>query len=156
MSSLRRGHANLLCIVPILADDLLRGSEKLAARIVPTHFRGTGCLVYGLLWKRVFLTSPAKQIQRSCSVTVITGDSESLNPGSIPGRTLVFFVDPRRAGPWVFLSIPGRTLVFFVAPRPARPWVFLSIPGRTLVFCADPRPARPWVFLSIPGWTLVF
>ena len=24
----------------------------------------------------------------SCSVTVITGDSESLNPGSIPGRTL--------------------------------------------------------------------
>ena len=24
---------------------------------------------------------------RSCSVTVITGDSESLNPGSIPGRT---------------------------------------------------------------------
>ena len=27
MSSLRRGHANLLCIVPILADDLFRGSE---------------------------------------------------------------------------------------------------------------------------------
>ena len=26
MSSLRRGHANLLCIVPILADDLFRGS----------------------------------------------------------------------------------------------------------------------------------
>ena len=24
---------------------------------------------------------------RSCSVTVITGDFESLNPGSIPGRT---------------------------------------------------------------------
>ena len=29
MSSLRRGHANLLCIVPILADDLFRGSERL-------------------------------------------------------------------------------------------------------------------------------
>ena len=26
VSSLRRGHANLLCIVPILADDLLRDS----------------------------------------------------------------------------------------------------------------------------------
>ena len=26
----------------------------------------------------------------SCSVTVITGDSESLNPGSIPGRTFFF------------------------------------------------------------------
>ena len=26
VSSLRRGHANLLCIVPILADDLFRGS----------------------------------------------------------------------------------------------------------------------------------
>ena len=26
VSSLRRGHANLLCIVPILTDDLLRGS----------------------------------------------------------------------------------------------------------------------------------
>ena len=30
---------------------------------------------------------------RSCSVTVITGDSESLNPGSIPGRT--FFLPLR-------------------------------------------------------------
>ena len=27
VSSLRRGHANLLCIVPILTDDLRRGSE---------------------------------------------------------------------------------------------------------------------------------
>jgi len=27
VSSLRRGHANLLCIVPILADDLFRGSN---------------------------------------------------------------------------------------------------------------------------------
>ena len=27
VSSLRRGHANLLCIVPILMDDLRRGSE---------------------------------------------------------------------------------------------------------------------------------
>ena len=27
----------------------------------------------------------------SCSVTVITGDSESLNPGSIPGRACFFF-----------------------------------------------------------------
>ena len=28
VSSLRRGHANLLCIVPILADDLFRGSGR--------------------------------------------------------------------------------------------------------------------------------
>ena len=28
VSSLRRGHANLLCIVPILADDLRRGSKE--------------------------------------------------------------------------------------------------------------------------------
>ena len=27
VSSLRRGHANLLCIVPILTDDLRRGSS---------------------------------------------------------------------------------------------------------------------------------
>ena len=27
VSSLRRGHANLLCIVPILTDDLRRGSN---------------------------------------------------------------------------------------------------------------------------------
>ena len=27
VSSLRRGHANLLCIVPIFADDLVRGSS---------------------------------------------------------------------------------------------------------------------------------
>ena len=30
------------------------------------------------------------EVNRSCSVTVITGDSESLNPGSIPGRTCFF------------------------------------------------------------------
>ena len=29
VSSLRRGHANLLCIVPILADDLRGGPDKL-------------------------------------------------------------------------------------------------------------------------------
>ena len=29
VSSLRRGHANLLCIVPILTDDLRRGSKCL-------------------------------------------------------------------------------------------------------------------------------
>ena len=31
---------------------------------------------------------PSTRLSGSCSVTVITGDSESLNPGSIPGRTL--------------------------------------------------------------------
>ena len=38
MSSLRRGHANLLCIVPILADDLFRGSNKSASVLYITRF----------------------------------------------------------------------------------------------------------------------
>ena len=46
MSSLRRGHANLLCIVPILADDLFRGSSRLRTlRIFPDGTRNT--YVYG-------------------------------------------------------------------------------------------------------------
>ena len=36
MSSLRRGHANLLCIVPILTDDPRRESESPSAAIVRT------------------------------------------------------------------------------------------------------------------------
>ena len=32
VSSLRRGHANLLCIVPILTDDLRRESKSRSAR----------------------------------------------------------------------------------------------------------------------------
>ena len=32
LKSLRRGHANLLCIVPILTDDLRRGSVKLKGK----------------------------------------------------------------------------------------------------------------------------
>ena len=31
VSSLRRGHANLLCVVPILTDDLRRGSNSTIA-----------------------------------------------------------------------------------------------------------------------------
>ena len=43
MSSLRRGHANLLCIVPILADDLFRGSERMRTlRIFTEGTRNTG------------------------------------------------------------------------------------------------------------------
>jgi len=39
---LRRGHANLLCIVPILADDLFRGSSRLRTlRIFPDGTRNT-------------------------------------------------------------------------------------------------------------------
>ena len=37
MSSLRRGHANLLCIVPILADDLRRGSERTPTPAISTR-----------------------------------------------------------------------------------------------------------------------
>ena len=32
----RRGHANLLCIVPILADDLFRGSERQGGKCIKT------------------------------------------------------------------------------------------------------------------------
>ena len=35
VSSLRRGHANLLCIVPILADDPRRESEMHGDRTMP-------------------------------------------------------------------------------------------------------------------------
>ena len=37
VSSLRRGHANLLCIVPILTDDLRRGSNYQALACVLNH-----------------------------------------------------------------------------------------------------------------------
>ena len=49
MSSLRRGHANLLCIVPILTDDLRRESNGQCARIRAARKascnqqRGTAC-----------------------------------------------------------------------------------------------------------------
>ena len=40
VSSLRRGHANLLCIVPILADDLFRGSARIICNIIyPTKWK---------------------------------------------------------------------------------------------------------------------
>ena len=35
VSSLRRGHANLLCIVPILTDDPRRESKRMAYRYGP-------------------------------------------------------------------------------------------------------------------------
>ena len=44
MSSLRRGHANLLCIVPILTDDLFRGSTRFG------------------LWFHLSLSSVAKKV----------------------------------------------------------------------------------------------
>ena len=50
MSSLRRGHANLLCIVPILADDLFRGSGRIAPQAFPSP-RNAGPFAYGL-WTR--------------------------------------------------------------------------------------------------------
>ena len=50
----------------------------------------------------------ARRLDRSCSVTVITGDSESLNPGSIPGRTL-FLARWRRTSSkfWCKLMVPS-------------------------------------------------
>ena len=42
VSSLRRGHANLLCIVPILTDDLRRGSNEM----VPVNRKQQGCFAF--------------------------------------------------------------------------------------------------------------
>ena len=42
MSSLRRGHANLLCIVPIFADDLVRGSAQPGLRPINGALRFVG------------------------------------------------------------------------------------------------------------------
>ena len=39
VSSLRRGHANLLCIVPILTDDLRRGSNRRISNAFEIHRR---------------------------------------------------------------------------------------------------------------------
>ena len=51
MSSLRRGHANLLCIVPILADDLFRGSKCRVTRdIYRAHIAGF-CFLWAPLAK---------------------------------------------------------------------------------------------------------
>ena len=57
MSSLRRGHANLLCIVPILADDLFRGSNLLES---PFYLTGTA-LLKGFLWECYFDDKPGKK-----------------------------------------------------------------------------------------------
>ena len=58
-------------------------------------------------------TVPSGQAgRRSCSVTVITGDSESLNPGSIPGRTF-FFADLNADGNAVFFPLYGERLRLF-------------------------------------------
>jgi hypothetical protein len=46
LSSLRRGHANLLCIIPTLMDDLRRDSEPLGAGGVfklSAHAAGSNC-----------------------------------------------------------------------------------------------------------------
>ena len=43
MSSLRRGHANLLCIVPILTDDLRRGSKHVrSCSVCARHYCALG------------------------------------------------------------------------------------------------------------------
>ena len=52
VSSLRRGHANLLCIVPILADDLFRGS---------TYKQGPGFSTAG--WSNIMFLRNSKCVK---------------------------------------------------------------------------------------------
>ena len=64
VSSLRRGHANLLCIVPILTDDSRRRSDRTSAPVVyihPTHAARTA------LWGR-----EKRSISRQNTAAVVT------------------------------------------------------------------------------------
>ena len=65
VSSLRRGHANLLCIVPILTDDLRRGSNPGMSNAFGCHLREASSNRCGLihLWdvKCIWL-SPARNL----------------------------------------------------------------------------------------------
>ena len=74
VSSLRRGHANLLCIVPILSDDL----ERL--RFFPLSFRGCprisngfrDCFVLRLSLKKEYIIPGLNWGPLACEASVIT------------------------------------------------------------------------------------
>ena len=78
MSSLRRGHANLLCIVPIFADDLFRGSGStlnwaLSSAPAPVAMR---------LWDR---RKWAKKNRRGCTgIEPVTSRTQSENHTTRP------------------------------------------------------------------------
>ena len=60
VSSLRRGHANLLCIVPILSDDPRRESNS-PATPVSAHALSGWTLVPTLFWPCLWLRSLARK-----------------------------------------------------------------------------------------------
>jgi hypothetical protein len=71
VSSLRRGHANLLCIVPILTDDLLGGSTNLGVSDCP---KGSPALRPGTSGFPASLVSAWSGVSRS--VARLAKDSE--------------------------------------------------------------------------------
>ena len=79
VSSLRRGHANLLCIVPIFADDLFRGSGSslnwaLSSAPAPVAMR---------LWDR--RKWPKKKNRRGCTgIEPVTSRTQSENHTTRP------------------------------------------------------------------------
>ena len=60
VSSLRRGHANLLCIVPILSDDPRRESNSPATPLY-AHTNSGWILVPALVWPWLWLKSLARK-----------------------------------------------------------------------------------------------
>ena len=83
MSSLRRGHANLLCIVPIFADDLLRGSTSRVGRALNRAPR----LVVLRLWAKKASTGQRKN----------AGAVRELNPRPLAPKARIIPLDQQ---PW--------------------------------------------------------
>ena len=83
MSSLRRGHANLLCIVPIFADDLLRGSTSRVGRALNRAPR----LVVLRLWAKKASTGQRKNV----------GAVRELNPRPLAPKARIIPLDQQ---PW--------------------------------------------------------
>ena len=104
MSSLRRGHANLLCIVPILADDLFRGSSLMPC---PRFSRGS-CSGRRRLWtgQRLNKNKKIKKNQtktKTLSCAAVGAVRES-NPRPLAPEARIIPLDQRPAA-----SIEDRT-----------------------------------------------
>ena len=96
VSSLRRGHANLLCIVPILTDDPRRESKRgrVPRQRMPLHGEGNGGSAF--LWVLI------SEIKQSSSVACAPGHldfSRSDTRGGDPEHLDFSHSDGRGGGP---------------------------------------------------------